>query len=215
LARFLSLGQISFFAAHINEASQNLSEKEALLAAHNKEIQKVRNEMNRTHRLYLDGSITSQGFAQFYKPAEEHLNQLLTELPKLQAEVDYLKINDLSAEQILAEARTLYEKWPTLERDQKRQIAESLIEKIVIGTSEIDITFSCLPTSEETVKSQHILSGLRRTSQRRPRAKDPPPGGFSRKSPSGRVAPQSKIHEGYSPLSRLAIGAFARKQRLL
>src|SRR6266446_6486814 len=40
-------------------------------------------------------------------------------------------------------------------------------------------------------------------SQRRPRTKDPPPGGFSRKRPSGFVAPQSQIHQGYSPSSRL------------
>src|SRR6185437_9916085 len=49
-------------------------------------------------------------------------------------------------------------------------------------------------------------------SQRRPQAKDPPPGGFSRKRPSGFVAPQSKIHQGYSPSSRLAIRPFPRKQ---
>lgn len=30
--------------------------------------------------------LTVQGFGQFYKPAEERLNQLLTELPKLEAE---------------------------------------------------------------------------------------------------------------------------------
>lgn len=144
-------------AAHLNEANRNLTEKQDLLAAHEKEIQKVRDEMSRTHRLFLDNGITAQGFAQFYKPAEERLNQLLAELPKLQADLDYLKVNDLSAEQVLSEARSLYEKWPTLARDEKRQIAESLIEKIVVGESEIDITFSCLPTSEEMTKSQQLL----------------------------------------------------------
>ena len=49
--------------------------------------------MTRTHRLYVEGQITSQGFGQFYKPAEERLNQLLAELPKLEAEVAYLKVN--------------------------------------------------------------------------------------------------------------------------
>lgn len=144
-------------AAHLSDASKNLSEKQTLLAAHEKEIQKVRDEMSRTHRLFLDGGITSQGFAQFYKPAEQRLNQLLTELPKLQAEFDYLKVNDLSADKVLAEAKTLYEKWPTLERDEKRQIVESLIEKLVIGENEIDITLSCLPSSEEMTKTQQQL----------------------------------------------------------
>ena len=113
--------------------------------------------MTRTHRLYLDGEITPQGFGQFYKPAEERLNQLAAELPKLQAEVDFLKVNQLSADDILHEANTLYDRWPTLPLPDKRKIVESLVEKIVIGDKEIDITFSYLPTSEEACKNQQGL----------------------------------------------------------
>jgi site-specific DNA recombinase len=67
-------------------------------------------------------------------------------LPKLQAEVDFLKVNDLSADAVLAEAATLYDRWPKLATDEKRVIAESIVEKIVIGDGEIDITLSCLPS---------------------------------------------------------------------
>ena len=56
-------------AQHLQAANQNLSEKQTLLAAHEREIDKMRDEMTRTHRLYLDGQITSQGFGQFYKSA--------------------------------------------------------------------------------------------------------------------------------------------------
>jgi hypothetical protein len=45
---------------------------------------KVRDEMARTHRLYLADEITAQGFGEFYKPAEQRLNQLVAELPKLE-----------------------------------------------------------------------------------------------------------------------------------
>jgi hypothetical protein len=42
---------------------------------------------------------------------------------------------------VLAEARTLYDAWPPgMAQDEKRKIAKSLIEKIVIGEREIDIT---------------------------------------------------------------------------
>ena len=146
--------------AHLQAANQNLAEKEALLATHLREVQKVRDEMTRTHRLYLDGGITAQGFGQFYKPAEERLNQLTTELPKLQAEVDYLKVNALSADEVLAEARTLYSRWPSLPTEDKRKIAESIVEKLVIGEGEIDITLSYLPTSEEMCKTQQQLRGM-------------------------------------------------------
>jgi site-specific DNA recombinase len=144
-------------AEHLRNARQNLTEKEALLATHKNEIQKVREEMARTHRLYLDGQITGQGFGEFYKPAEERLDQLTSELPKLQAEIDLIKIDQLSADDILHEANTLYDRWPELPTEDKRKIAESLVEKIVIGDNEIDITFSYLPSCEEACKSQQQL----------------------------------------------------------
>jgi len=62
--------------------------------------------MPRTHRLFLDGEITSQGLGQFYKPAEERLNQLIEELPKLEAEVAHLKITHLSVEDVTSETKS-------------------------------------------------------------------------------------------------------------
>jgi site-specific DNA recombinase len=143
----------------LSNANQNLAAKAELLAAHEREIQKVRDEMTRTHRLYLDGSITSQGFGEFYKPAEERLNALNAELPKLQAQVDMLKVNTLSAEEVVSEAQTLHGRWPKLDNDNKRKIVESIVQKMVIGDGDIDIIFSCLPSSEEMTKTQQQLGG--------------------------------------------------------
>jgi len=58
---------------------------------------------------------------------------------------------------VLHEASTLYDRWPKMPGDEKRKIAESLIEKFVIGDGEIDITFSYLTSSEELCKSQQRL----------------------------------------------------------
>ena len=150
-------GQRDRVAQHLQNADRNLKEKTAALEIHRSEIQKVRDEMTRTHRLYLDGGITSQGFGEFYKPAEERLNQLRAELPKLEAEVDLLKVNKLSTDDVVHESATLHERWPSMAPDDKRKVAEALIEKLVIGDGEIDITYSCLPTSEELCKSQQGL----------------------------------------------------------
>jgi site-specific DNA recombinase len=144
--------------AHMSEAKRNTAEKEQALAAIQRQIQKVREDMKQTHQLYLDGQVTPQGFGQFYKPAEERLNQLLSELPKLEAEVAHLKVNDVSGEEVLSEAWTLYEQWPKLEREQKQKIAEAIVEKIVIGEGEINLTLSYLPTSEELCKSQQQMA---------------------------------------------------------
>ncbi|MBI3417610.1 MAG: recombinase family protein [Verrucomicrobia bacterium] len=150
-------GQPERIAQSLKNAGQNLTEKSAMLDAHQREIQKVRDEMKRTHQLYLQEQITPQGFGDFYKPAEARLNQLLAELPKLEAEVDFLKVNKLSADDVLHEANSLYERWPGLPSEGKRKVVEALIEKLVIGNGEIDITFSYLPSSEELCKNQQGL----------------------------------------------------------
>src|SRR5437879_11258154 len=105
--------------------------------------------MTRTHRLYLDGGITTQGFGQFYKPAEERLNQLLAELPKLEAELDHLTVHNLSAEEVVSEAEALYSRWPQIPVAERRTIVESIVEKITIGKDEIDITLSYIPSCTE------------------------------------------------------------------
>jgi site-specific DNA recombinase len=151
-------GSSAKIAAHMTEAKRNVAEKEQALAAQERQIQKIRDEMKQTHQLYLEGHVTPQGFGQFYKPAEERLNQLLGELPKLEAEVAYLKVNDVSGEEVLHEARTLYDQWPKLTNDEKRKIAEAIMEKIVVGDGEIDLTLSFLPTSEELCKSQQRMA---------------------------------------------------------
>jgi site-specific DNA recombinase len=144
-------------AAHLQKAHQNLAGKEKLLQIHQHEIQKIRDEMTRTHCLFLEGQITSQGFGQFYKPAEERLNQLVDELPRLEAEVAHLKVTELSVEDVTSEAEKLYTQWPQLPFENKRSILESIVEKITIGKDEIDLTLSYLPSSEELVKNQQAV----------------------------------------------------------
>ena len=108
--------------------------KQGLLANHQESIRKIREEMQRTHRLYVEGNITSQGFGDFYKPAEERLNQLAAELPKVQAEVDLLRVNEISTEDVVKEANSLYDRWPSLPLDDRRKIAEAFTTKMFFNT---------------------------------------------------------------------------------
>jgi site-specific DNA recombinase len=91
-------------ASHLAQSVQNLKEKEALCATHQQAIQKTREEMAQVMELYKKGQISVNRFGEFFQPVEDRLKQLETELPKLQADVDLLKVNRLSKEDILAEA---------------------------------------------------------------------------------------------------------------
>ena len=145
-------------AVRLEDAKKNMVDTEQALTALQRQIQKVRDEMTQTHKLYLEGRITVQGFGQFYKPAEERLNQLLAELPKLEADVCRLKVDQVSVEEVIFEARNLYEQWPKMEVEKKRAIVESIFEKVEIGEGKINITYSGLPSSEELCKSQQQMA---------------------------------------------------------
>jgi site-specific DNA recombinase len=150
-------GEPKLIAEHLQDASRNLAEKSSLLDTHRREIQKVKDEMRQTHQLYLDKQISGEGFRDLYAPAEERKKQLEAELPKLEAEVDFLKINNLSVENVLDESHTLYERWPNLPQEEKRQIAESLIEKIVVGDGRVEISYSIRPSSVDSCKNLQRL----------------------------------------------------------
>jgi site-specific DNA recombinase len=150
-------------AAQIEEANKSVNAKEERLALQTREIQKVRDEMNRTHRLYLDGQIPLEAFGTFYQPIEERLKQLQSELVPLQAEIDRVKVSKLTAEEVTAEAQTAYSRWPKLSNDEKRSIVEALLERIEIGKEEADgskpinITLACPVIYKEMVNSQQEL----------------------------------------------------------
>ncbi|HVU28108.1 MAG TPA: hypothetical protein VHG71_10285 [Verrucomicrobiae bacterium] len=141
----------------MQEADRHLAEKSALLEILKREVQKVREEMRQTHQLYLNQQISGDGFKDIYAPLEQRKKQLETELPELEARVDFLRVNRLSADDVLHEPHSLHERWPDLPSPERRMIVEALIEKIVIGDRRIDITYSNTPSSVELCKNQQKL----------------------------------------------------------
>jgi hypothetical protein len=168
---------------HLQKADEALVEKQARLEMHRKELQKVKTEMQKTHRLYLDDALTVDGFAKIYKPLEEQERKLSDELPKLEAEIDLIQMSQLSADEVIAEALDLHRSWPKLSIPEKRKLIESITDKIVVTEDGVDITLSRMPTCEEIIKrqrdlgihgrNQHELRGERHR-PRRPRDGHPP-----------------------------------------
>jgi site-specific DNA recombinase len=142
--------------AHLEKANTNIAEKERLLATIQGEHDKVAADVEGIYRLYKDGKIDGDGFGRFYRPLQERQAQLDNELPRLQAEVDLLKINQISSEQVITEVTDLHRRWPSLEREEKHRIIESITEKI-IGYGEIDINLYHVVSSEELTKGLRSL----------------------------------------------------------
>ena len=114
--------------AYVREAAENAEAKARLLATTSTEITKVKEQMTKTHQLYLAGAASIARFKEMNDPLEERLEQLQTERLRLQAEVDVSRTKSLSAEAVVEEHRNLRDRWPTFDLEKKRGIVQSLVE---------------------------------------------------------------------------------------
>jgi site-specific DNA recombinase len=144
-----------FFAApmevadYLKTGDDLVREKAELVEVLELEQKRVKDEMDSIYRLYIDKKISGDGFGDRYQPLEIRYKEIDQEIPRLQAEMDVVKVQFLSSDQILHEAQDLWSRWPTMEHMEKRQIVESITEKITIGRGDITIDLSYLPSPSE------------------------------------------------------------------
>lgn len=123
-----------------------LKAKQELYKTTSNTYQSLKRQIGELVNLRTNGELQKQDFADLYKPIEEQVRQLEQQLPEIEAEIDFLKIQNLSTNEIVEEAKDLYKRWPKLPFEEKRSIVETITEKITIHQDSIDISLSYLPT---------------------------------------------------------------------
>jgi len=134
---------------YFESADQTIKGKEELLLNLQNESIRMQQEMDKLVRLHLNGEIPSEGFGNHYNPFFERNKQIENKLPELQAEIDFLKIQFLSSDEILREAKDLYERWESFIPDEKRKIIETLTEKIIVDKNEISFQLQYIPSLDK------------------------------------------------------------------
>lgn len=126
-------------AMQLEKADDSIREKAVLLDVLENERRKLTQEVDKLYDLYQSGMIDKQGFGAKYRPLSERQQQLDEEIPRAQADLDVLKISYLSQEEVIADARDLHTRWPSLPAEEKRQIVEAITERITVGEGEVEI----------------------------------------------------------------------------
>ena len=144
-------------ADYLSKADGAVTERTRLLEILRKEHETVKGEADKTYRLYLDGALTVPQFKEKFQPLDARKHQIEEEIPRVESEIDLLKINGLSSEHIMAEARNLHARWPKMNAEDRRRIVESLVKSITVGKGEISINLYKLPTCEEMTIKQRTL----------------------------------------------------------
>ena len=150
-------------ARHLAEADAEIRAKEEQLRALGAERGRVRLGMEKLHRLYQADQISPEGFGQQYRPLEERAKAIDEELPRLQGEVDFRKIQLLSKDEILTEARDLYGRWSSLAREERREVIEAVLQAITVGRGEIEIDLAYFPESAEVAAVASAVAGSAET----------------------------------------------------
>ncbi len=122
---------------YLEKINIELQEKEKLLSVIFEERKLLLKQIDSLINLRLNNDLSKDLFAEKHKPMEERLRQLNNEIPELQAETDFLKIQHRSSDVVLNDANDLYSQWSTLSFEDKRSIVETITDKIVVGKEDI------------------------------------------------------------------------------
>jgi site-specific DNA recombinase len=144
---------------YLTKADQMIREKEELLRALEEEKKRTERDRDRVFRSYLDEEIDVKTYGSQFRPLEERVRQIDDQIPELQGEIDFLKIQYLSSDRILFEAKDLHSRWPELAQEEKRQIVENITDKILVGKEDINIHLCYLPSSENMAKRERNHRG--------------------------------------------------------
>lgn len=132
-------------ASHLDDVDATVKGKTELLAALERERAEVMNEAEQLYRLYLAGGVAVTGFRERNDPLERRKTEIAAEVPRLQGEIDFLRVRHLASAEILSEAQSLYDRWDTLDFAHKREVVEIIVNRITIGQGDIEIDLSGLP----------------------------------------------------------------------
>lgn len=139
-------------AAHNRAAADAMHEKERLIERALAEVRKLDAEEDALFTLHREGGLATEDFGRRHKPLSERRRQLDEELPRLQADLDVMRISMASQEEAMTGAHSLTESWSALTSAQKRQMVEATTNRITIGKEEIKIDLLYLPvgTSDQS-----------------------------------------------------------------
>jgi site-specific DNA recombinase len=132
-------------AAQLAEVDVEIVERTGLLETLRHEHEKLVLEADKLYRLYLDGNIPSKEFGERNHPLAVRREQLDREIPRLAGEIDFLTIRRLSSSEVLSEAQSLYSRWGDLDFGRKREIVETIVERVVVGKEAVEIHLAYMP----------------------------------------------------------------------
>lgn len=129
-----------------------IREKEQEIENVKSEIEKLETKIAKLFELHEQGQIETDRFKEFYDKPNNQVQHLKLRIPRIEGEIYALKDQFKSSGYIIEEARSLYENWDKLTKQQKRNIIEIITEKIVVSEQEVNITLNYILPKTQSLK---------------------------------------------------------------
>jgi len=156
---FYSTDEIEQYLATADAHGKKQEERLALIR---KELQNIDQRIDKLIDLFGTESLTREGFDSRYQPLEGQKQELLAEEARIAAQLDLMRIDAMSVEHISGEGHDLFDRWQTLDYEEKRPIVESFCSEIIIGDKEVRISLVYFPSLKDVAKSQHNVTSSSR-----------------------------------------------------
>lgn len=135
---------------YLQSIDRRLQEKANLLDSLRDEREKIKKRTEEMVTMRVNREWSKEMFVEHFKPLEERIMQIDKEMPELEADIDFMKIQHHSSDVVLSDAKDLYANWDTMEFDNKRTLVEFITDSITVGKTEVGIKLSYLPTKNPT-----------------------------------------------------------------
>jgi len=142
-------------AAYVSGATNGVAEKRDLLTKLKGEKERVKFEADKCFELYQTGSLNAEQFKDRFQPLDARRKQIEKEIPRLEGEIAVLAVNGLSAEEVISEGLSFYDRWPTLSENEKRGMVELFLRRVVVGKDDVTVELLRLPSLENVADGQH------------------------------------------------------------
>lgn len=151
-------------ARHDEAAREAVRDKQRLIESAEAELDKLAAQEEQLFQLYYAGKLSTDDFGVRHGPLSARKKQLSDELPRVQAELDVLRISLVSRAEALHEANDLASRWGDLPFEEKRQIVEAITDKIIVGADEVEINLLYLPSQNDADRATRAQGFMAATS---------------------------------------------------
>jgi site-specific DNA recombinase len=142
---------------YLKQATDTLSAKESLVESLKREFERVNRDCDTAFELYKTGGLTVPQFRERYQPLDLRKQEITNELPRLQGELDALRVATLSEEYLTKEVNGLHARWPSMDQEERRLVIEQIVTEMVVGAGKISIKFCHLPAFEQMTNGQRMV----------------------------------------------------------